>query len=391
VASSHERLLYPFFDQPGQGTPLFPKGRSCLAFILSLFKSMRPGRDEVIIPAYNAQSLAFATIFNGLKIRLVDIEENTFFPSVESYRNALSSRTLAVIFPYNFGIFPELSEIREIHRLFLEAQVLWVDDFATSVPTGEYADYFNNNSPCLFFSFGKTKITTLMDGGYAFFSQGHPFFDDISPALIKAVSDIECNSQPFSLNIDRLFTNFAYHIYTSRMGFSLLSLLKLAQKDRMPTTTQIPYFVLSPGWEQTLKNILDENFWPNVEGRLHVAQAYHRYFAQFPDASCYLFPTTKTQVGSRFPILFSNKEDRNQAQLHFLKNNVGVSTGHQTWLGAVNLLKPYLSDYSETQFPKSISFQNRLLTLPLHCKVTENDVGVITRLAANAATTYSQP
>lgn len=384
---SKERLLYPFFDQPGIGTPLFPKGRSCLAFVLSLFKSIRPGRNEVIIPAYNAQSLAFAAIFNGLKIRLIDIEENTFFPSYEAYKSAINDKTLAVILPYNWGIFPEIAEIKKMHQLFLDSNVLWIDDLATSIPTGEYANYFNNNSPCLFFSFGKTKITTIMDGGYAFFSQNHPFFVSIGPALTQAISDIESKGQPYSLNIRRLFTNFTYHIYTSRRGFSLLNLLKLAQKDRMPTTEQIPYFVLSHGWEQALKNILDEYFESNMDARLRVAQAYYRYDEQFSDSSCFLFPTTKNQIGSRFPILFSNKEDRNEAQLRFLKNNIGVSTGHQTWLGAVDLLKPYLSEYSESQFLKSISFQDRLLTLPLHSKVTENDVKVIVGIASNCVNT----
>lgn len=373
-------IIYPFFKQDGLGTPLFRKGRTCISYILSIVaKDKNKHRNEVIIPAYNCRSLAFSTIFSGLKIRLIDINQNTFFPSYEGYRRTINEKTLAAILPYNWGIFPDLEEIAKIHNLLLENDIFWVDDFATSIPQNMYIDYFKNNSPCLFFSFGKSKIMTIMDGGFAFFPAHHLYFDFFEKK-IKEDKFAEKKLGFKLVDISKTLSNFLYHIYTNRFGFSLLTFLGLTRRDRHPTNMQIHMDPLSLGWKETLGDIMDKHFDDTLNRRLDVFQKYHDIFEKYTCDKIYLFPTTKSNVGCRFPLLFDNKKVRDRAVKLFYKNNIGASIGHETWLGGIDILKPYLSEYRDNEFPESCKFQDRLLLLPAHSKVREDDVIVISKI-----------
>lgn len=375
------RPLYPGFAQPGCGTPLFQKGRACIAFLLKVFqeavKHRDPGeahrRNEVVIPAYNARSLAFAALETGLKIRLVDIDPMTFFPTLEGLNNALSDRTLAVLLPYNWGIYPTLASIEAMHQELGKRSLFWVDDFATSVPSAGYASYFNRHSPCLFHSFGKTKIMTIMDGGYAFFPESHPYFAVLQNAMHGIAGEPEA---PFSVALKKCLINLAYQAYTERAVFGCLGQLGLAQKDRQPTSAAMSLRPLSAGWARRLESLIGKHFSPTQTARLKVAAWYHEELGRGVQG-VQLFPTTLAAVGSRFPVLCRSHQHRAQLRQALEKVGIGVSFAHDTWLGGLPLLKEHLVNDEREVFPGALEFQDRILCLPLHPRVKRDDVVTI--------------
>ena len=56
---------------------LTASGRAAFFLILEACKRRRPGRDEVVLPAYTGPVLAYAAQAAGLRVRLVDMEPQT--------------------------------------------------------------------------------------------------------------------------------------------------------------------------------------------------------------------------------------------------------------------------------------------------------------------------
>lgn len=373
VSSQPAKMNLPFIYSCGIGTPLFPKGRGCLSFVLSLLKTIMPQKNEVIIPAYGAHSLAFSILRSGLKIRLVDTTPETFFPNFKKYKEVFSKHTLAAILPYNWGIFPPLVELQEIHKFCHINNVYYIDDFATSIPNNLFAGYFNQNSLCVFFSYGKTKILTIMDGGYAYFILNHPISKKIKKNLEENVMQIKERS--FALrDIKKSILNFAYHFYCSRAGFFLLSKLGLTAVERLPQDMNIDMNPLSPGWCNALGEIINKFYNKSNEARRKIFKNYHKYLADAKDGKIFLFNSTKEHIGSRFPLLMKNQQLRDNVYSLLNKYNIGASLGYKYWLKNFDILKPFLKHVDDTEFQGAQSLQNRLLTLPAHGNMNEKDV-----------------
>ena len=368
--------LFTDFKQDGIGTPLFKKGRGCLAFLLSVFKDIYPEKNEVLIPAYNAQSLAFATIHNGLKIKLVDIQQKSFFPSYEQYLNSISDKVLAAILPYNWGVFPEINELIKITDEFKKNHIFWIDDFASSYPLNDHLQYFKMNSPCQFFSFGKTKTLSLIDGGYAFIPQSSLYYKLFHETFAKANSEKILISKK-KYDISKTIENFLYHIYTNRIGYSILSYLGPGRNDHPPKTSEINMEIQSVGWENTLEKIIETKLNETLQYRLNVNKKYHQHLTQLNNSQLHLFSSTLNNVGSRFPLLFRSKEIRDEVRRKLIEKQIGVSTGHDKWLNEIELIRPFLNNIREENYPEAVEFQHRLLTLPAHERVDKKSISII--------------
>jgi dTDP-4-amino-4,6-dideoxygalactose transaminase len=85
-------------------------------------------------------------------------------------------------------------------------------------------------------------------------------------------------------------------------------------------------------------------------------------------------------VGSRFPLLLESKKMRDKAKEKFVRKQIGVSTGHDKWLKEVELIRPYLNDIRDEEFRGAIDFQDRMLTLPAHERVTEKNISIIYKI-----------
>jgi dTDP-4-amino-4,6-dideoxygalactose transaminase len=362
-------LRYPKFVSSGVGTPLFPKGRSCLAFLFRLFKKIRPNCDEIILPAYSAQSIAFAALAEDLRIKLVDVDDTTIFPDYDSFTAAFSPRTLAAVLPYNWGVFPPISTIKRFHDVLLKNKILWIDDFASSVPMNQHSDYYDVSSPCVFFSFGKTKITTMMDGGYAFFPEKHPYYPELSYAL--ALSKTEINDVS-AQGPTRFLINIAYHIYSSGPGSFLLNQMGLLNRDNYPKSLNFARNPLANGWGHSLLKIINNSFDSNLSRRLKISNIYRNKLSS-KLSDYYDLYGSQGGVGSRFALMCKSEEIRDNLLDKLRQNCIGVSKGYQSWLAEIPLLKNTFLREDHSKYQGAISCDKQIITLPCHAKVTDEE------------------
>lgn len=359
----------PFLDHVHTWTPLFVKGRSAAAFLLKYLKACIPDKSEVVLPGYTAQSLAFAVIHCGLKPVLADINPSTGFPSYTHVEIAVSRDTLCVFMPYNWGMFPSIGELKHIQEIAKINKCILVDDFASSAPFGDLRDFFNRTWQIALFSYGKTKLMTIMDGGSVCFSKRCRQL----AANLVASFPLSKRQHTSGQSAKRIAQNFLYRAYSTRLGFYILSVIGAAHVERIPTSMDINLKPLGRGWEGMLAEILDEAD-RDLERRQKV---FCRYFEQLEPISgngLHLFGGAKGHAGSRFPLLFETSALRDKAIRLLQSQHIGATLGHLHWLPEFDLLKPHFIHVERSSFPGCVELQDRLITLPAHSKITSADV-----------------
>lgn len=132
---------------------------------------LKPG-DEVIIPNLTHPSTAYAASTLGLKIKLCDLEENSFNLDLSHLKKIVNRNTKAVIFCYLQG-FP--SNIEKVSTFCKKNNILLVEDVAQgcgiSFPSGYSGSY--GDASC--FSFGENKTLAIGEGGMCCFKNEKPY------------------------------------------------------------------------------------------------------------------------------------------------------------------------------------------------------------------------
>ncbi len=95
---------------------LTASGRAAFFLILEACKRQRPGRDEVVLPAYTCPVLAYAAQAAGLRLRLVDMEPQTLDYDRAALARAIGPRTLAVVSVHPLGLPRPLDDVRASAR-----------------------------------------------------------------------------------------------------------------------------------------------------------------------------------------------------------------------------------------------------------------------------------
>jgi len=136
-------------------------GSSAFYMILEVLKSISPGRDEVILPAYTAPVLAVAVRKSGLKVVLSDISLNDFNIDIDRLDNAVSDRTLCIVVAHMFGI--PAAKVGGLKGRFKD--VFIIEDCAQAMgariaglPVGSFGD-------ASFYSFNRGKNLPTYGGG----------------------------------------------------------------------------------------------------------------------------------------------------------------------------------------------------------------------------------
>jgi dTDP-4-amino-4,6-dideoxygalactose transaminase len=92
-------------------------GRSALTVVLQAYAGSRPGRDEVIVPAYTSYTVAAAVVRAGLRVRVCDIEADALGICARQVEQALTSKTLCIVAHHLFGIPSRIDEVSRVAKL----------------------------------------------------------------------------------------------------------------------------------------------------------------------------------------------------------------------------------------------------------------------------------
>lgn len=169
----------------GTSLHLTASGRAAFFLILEACKRQRPGRDEVVLPAYTCPVLAYAAQAAGLRVRLVDMEPQTLDYDRAPLHRAIGPQTLAVVSVHPLGLPRPLDDVRaRVHA----AGAFFVDDAAQAF--GAQGLAANDAAPVAWvgalgdaglLSFGPGKALSTGGGGAALFND---------PALAAAAAEI---------------------------------------------------------------------------------------------------------------------------------------------------------------------------------------------------------
>lgn len=138
-------------------------GHHAITMALNMFKDLRPGCDEVIVPAYICPSVVAAVQACGLKAVSADVQDDlNLCPT--AMQVAITPRTLAVIAAHMFGC---PARIRDIEAICVQARVFLIDDAAQVVGVrdgGRLLGTFGD-AGVISFAQSKTIVTGIRGSG----------------------------------------------------------------------------------------------------------------------------------------------------------------------------------------------------------------------------------
>ena len=350
---------------------LYQKGRVALFVLFERLKQER-GKGKVILPAYGAESLFYATIAAKLQIVLCDVDlEDTLFKLNQLERIVAQHKDdlLAAVIPYNWGAV-NLEKTRNIHGLLARHDILWVDDFAQTQPLSPVlVEYYNRSSHISLFSFTGTKILSCLHGGLLAFSSDAPF------ALpLERSENVSAEKPLFTRQtlMGWLFSKQRQHrVLFRRSGrFGV-------EYDMYPTSLAVPRIVLSKQWEYLLAGLIVD-----YSDYLHKKRTEHNmiYRQLFEHTAVQMFPSGHGDaLGARYMVLFPSSELREQCQRLLFDQLFWTSRGFVHMIPHVECIRPYLQDEDrdECRFPNARELEHRLLTFPNHYLMRDSDFALV--------------
>jgi perosamine synthetase len=345
---------------------LVSSGKAALYIALNAMQQTSK-RQEVIIPAYSSFCLASAVARTGLSIKLCDIDPDTLDFDLSKLKSMITEKTLTVIPVHNYGL---VCGIKEIQRLALEKGAYVIEDAAQAAGALFENRKVGTVGEIGILSLGRGKNICALGGG-VILTDSDPFAQWVAEAIKKYPKE-----------------SVASDMASFVTGMALSFLLN---PERYAIPSNLPFLNLGA-------NIFDPNFkisrFPNLKGgigrktflcldkyneiRIQNAHLFSDHLGEnnllkiprpYPDShSVYL----------RFPILFRNKETRERAFRQLNQKRLGASLSYPTPLNRIIGFRQYLTDQDECPGAQFVS--DRILTLPTHPYVTENDIKKIASL-----------
>jgi len=137
-------------------------GRAGLSAALQAMRSLAPGRDQVLIPAYTSFSVPSAVVNAGLRVALYDLDPDTLAPEPGSLEEAVSSETLCVVGCHLFGYPLDPAPLRALCR---RHGAFFLDDAAQAMGARMDGKLAGTMGDIGLFSLSRGKNVSAVDGG----------------------------------------------------------------------------------------------------------------------------------------------------------------------------------------------------------------------------------
>jgi len=291
-----------------------------------------PG-DEVIVPAQTHTATAHAVEYTGAKAVFADVHPVTGNIRIEEIEKKLTSATKGII-PVHMAGYPcdmeEIIAICEINKLIL------IEDCAHALGTKYISRHAGNFGISGCFSFYPTKQISTGEGGIVItnnelvidFINKHKAFGIDTPP--------EMRSRPGIYDVQGLGYNFRMTDFQAALGAGQMQRYKI-----------------------------------NLEKR----QANAKLFCEYLSNNQYIEYPKFTEDNSYFlfQILIKPPFNRDDLLVKLREAGIGVSIHYAT---PVPLMSYYIEKYGyiHDDFPNAIQFGNRVISLPVHPKISDEDI-----------------
>ena len=323
----YTRLCTEWFNNLGYGTSALE-----LSAILSQIK---PG-DEFIVPSFTFSSTANAFMLRGAKPVFAEINPNTMNIDVTKIEDLITPKTVAIV-PIDYAGIP--CDIDKINKIAKKHGLTVIEDSAQAIGS-KYKD-----TPCglkadiACFSFHETKNITMGEGGGIYIK------DDQLMEKAEIIREKGTNRKQF---IHGQVDKYTWRmIGSSFLPSDILSAILYAQLER---------------FDEIINRRLDN--WNQYYYNLKQLEDKHQI--QLPR-----IPSYAKHNAHIFFILTNDQKTRDEL-MHFLKDNGINTTFHYLPLHSAPLGQKY--GYKSTDLPITENAAGRLLRLPLHHNLTNQNI-----------------
>ena len=342
---------------------LASSGRTALYSLLLGLKSENPSRRQIVMPAYTCPAVARVVIDLALQPVFVDIAMETMCYVPGKLATAVGKGTLAVILVHPFGIpLP----VKEIITAAHEAGAVLIEDAAQALgakwdgkPVGTRADYG-------LFSLGPGKPISTGGGGIVIANnaQDIPSFDDWWAELPEA-SDMTSATAWIRQTVFQLaFHPTAWWVAT-RVGLHRVGNHETSWgysvQGLSPTQASVGLALLPRLDEINAQRRRKASILQEVTGRSRSVQTVS-------------ISETAEPFFLRFPLLAESEEQREMLYDQFWSAGIGAGRLYEKSLPSL-----FPSD-DPASYPGAEAVAGRLLTLPTHHYVTDDDIQIMSEI-----------
>ena len=338
---------------------LVSSGKAALTLTLLALKQRHPDRDEVIIPAYTCYSVPSAIVRAGLKIRLCDTAADSFDFDFAQLQPLLQSKKLLGVIPTHlFGLPADIGRLRE---MIDDSAVTVIEDAAQAMGGEWQGDQLGTRGDVSFFSLGRGKAFSTVEGGIILTDN-----DQLADSLKGELAGIATYS---SSAVFKLF------LYTIALNLLLHPLLFWIPKSlpflKLGETTFDPDFTIRK--MSPFQAGLAKNWRKKLQSFRQVRRSNSRKWLAVLNATgvkSYLSQQDQIPDLLRLPVRVVGEKNRSDILHSAAIDGTGISLAYPDALCDVAELSRRFNDQD---FPSARKHARELLTLPLHCFVSDRD------------------
>lgn len=347
-------------------------GRAAMTLALLALKALDGGRrNEVVIPSYTCFSVPSSIVKAGLKVRLADVDPITLDFAPGEIERLDGSRVLAVVATNLYGFPNDLAAITKLAR---ERGIYVVDDAAQCLgasiggrPSGTWGDVG-------LYSFDKGKNVTSIDGGVLVTDS-----ERVAEAIAQQMSGLpRCTRGESAVHLVKLMI---YAVLLHPRGYWLPNALPFLGLGTTAYRTDYPLAQYDE-WMAPMGHRLLGRLDATTAQRRANAERYERLLPWGSRLHAIVPRQGAVPAYLRYPVLI-HPDYRNAVLAALRTNGIGATASYPTAISDVPQLRSVLpNEDSDARGGRDVA--RRILTLPTHGYVTEQDQNRIAHVIAGA-------
>ncbi len=322
-------------------------------------------RNEVVIPSYTCFSVASAVVRAGLKIKLCDVEPSTLDFDFDRLKDVDFTRVLAIV---GCNLFCVLCNWSELSRMAKENGVFLIDDAAQSFGVSDGGRLSGMMGDVGFFSFGRGKSLTTYSGGIAVTNDGA-----IGHEIERRVSDLDRPSQGHDVLIAARMA-----MYGLFLSPNLYWIPKSLPFTGLGETVFDPDFRLARlgEFQGRIGRVVLAKFGMINSTRLRNSQMLIERLSIIDGLEFPGYTPRRDIPYLRLPVLMRSRAIRDSAVDLLTRKGLGASSMYPSPINEIAGIADYL-ERTGGDYPGAREISARLITLPTHPYVTEEDMARI--------------
>ena len=346
-------------------------GRAAMTLALLALKALDGGRrNEVVIPSYTCYSVPSSIVKAGLTVRLADVDPITLDFAPGEIERLDGARVLAVVAGNLYGLPNDLPSITRLAR---ERGIYVVDDAAQCLgasiggrPSGTWGDVG-------LYSFDKGKNVTSIDGGVLITDSG-----DIAEAIARQVKGLRRSTAGESASHLVKMVIYAALLHPNR--YWLPNSLPFLGLGTTAYRTDYPLAQYDE-WMAPLGHRLFARLGAITAQRRVNAERYRKLLPWGPKLQAIVPRPEAVPAYLRYPVLVA-KEYRDKVLTTLRDRGIGATASYPTAISDIPELLGVLR-LEDRKVPGGQDLARRILTLPTHGYVTEQDQDRIVKEVEN--------